>query len=238
MNYWNNPIKTSIWPTDAWPSTNDVIVKSLHYGSHCLYHDPEFDHKKIVYKQKLRDLCDWINQSVDDVGVDSFLSDIQNHYDIANIVKLNMWIADIQNQGIVKPMLVTYDGNTYSAANGESRLRCLEILPNITSVTAIITTSAIFKEQFAHLERVNTFDHFAKICHAVNGQEFLFRLTDYSAIHGLDWYEYNSQKTTNVTPGQDYCVAAVTAYLQKHPDTQFTPEWFANPVDWNQYKNF
>jgi hypothetical protein len=171
-------------------------------------------------------------------GTIQFLQNPQNHYDIANLVKLNLWIADIQSQGIVKPMLISFNDNVYTAANGESRLRALECVPEVRSVRAFINTSVKYRDQFDHLEPVTTFDQFAQFCRAVSGQNFLFRLTDAQAPYGLDWYEYDSQRTATVTPGEEYCVGAVTAYLKQHPDTVFTVDWFAQLVNWNQYKNF
>jgi hypothetical protein len=231
--HWNNPIINL-----TYPSSQDPIKDSLHDGVHCLFYDPVFDQKQIKYQQKLQDLCDWTNQSIATQGVTCFLQNPQNHYDIANLVKLNMWIADIRSQGIVKPMLISYDSNQYTAANGESRLRALECVPEICSVRAFINTSVKYQDQFDHLEPVTTFDQFAQLCGAVNGQNFLFRLTDAQASHGLDWYEYNSQRTATVTPGEEWCVGAVTAYLEQYPDTVFTVDWFAQLVEWNQYKNF
>jgi hypothetical protein len=231
--YWNNPIIEI-----NWPSTLDPIADSLHDGVHCLFYNPAFDQRQIQYQQKLQDLCDWVNQSITIQGTTQFLKNPQNHYDIANIVKLNMWIADIRSQGIVKPMLIIYNGIEYSVANGESRLRALECIPEVCSVKTFINTSKQYKDQFNHLEPVTTFDQFAQLCSAINGQNFLFRLTDAQAPYGLDWYEYDSQKTTSVTPSEEYCVAAVSVYLKQHPNTQFTTEWFSELVDWNSYKNF
>lgn len=231
--YWNNPLIEI-----NWPSTLDPIVDSCHNGSHCLFYDPAFDQRQIHYQQKLQDLCDWANKSIMAQGTTCFLQNPQNHYDIANIVKLNMWIDHIRSQGIVKPMLVSYDNNQYMAANGESRLRALECVPEVRSVTAFINTGVKYQDQFRHLEPVTTFDQFAKLCKAVDRQNFLFRLTDAHAPYGLDWYEYDSRQTASVTPGEEYCIGAVTAYLEQHPGTVFTVDWFAQLVDWNHYKNF
>ena len=231
--YWNNPTINL-----TYPSSQDPIKDSFHNGVRCLFYDPAFDQKQIQYQQKLQDLCDWANRSITTQGTTQFLQRLQNHYDIANLVKLNMWIADIRSQGIVKPMLVSYDNNQYTAANGESRLRALECVPEVRSVRAFINTSVEYQDQFDYLEPVTTFDQFAQLCGAANGQKFLFRLTDDHAPYGLDWYEYDSHQTASVTPGEEYCVGAVTAYLEQHPDTVFTVDWFAQLVDWNQYKNF
>ena len=228
--YWNNPIQEY-----TWPNTADPVAESLHSGRHFLFYDPAFDQSVIEYYQKLVDLCRWANDGIQQ-GIDQFLQNPQNHYDIANLVKLNIWIDDIRRQGIVKPMLVIYAGK-YTAATGESRLRTLERLPDIKTVRAFVNTTGEYQDQFTHLEPVTTFDQFARLCQAVDGQNFLFRLTDETAPYGIDWYEYNSCQTVAVTPGQEYCVEVVANYLHQHPATVITPEWFDQLVDWASYKN-
>jgi hypothetical protein len=231
--YCNNPIEEYVWP-----SQKDPVVRAQHNGAHCLFYDPAFDQSQIQYQQHLTDLCNWANRQISDCGITRFLQDPHNHYDIANLVKLNLWINDIRQQGIVKPMLISYINGQYVAANGESRLRALECIPEISSVAAFVDTAVKHADQFGHLEPVVSFDHFADICQAQNKQQFLFRFTAADAPNGIDWYEYNSSNTARVTPGQEYCVSAVANYLQQHPDTVFSPDWFDCLVDWNCYKNF
>jgi len=231
--YWNNPIIEVKYPSDR-----DPIADSLHNGVHCLFYDPAFNQKQIQYQQQLQHLCDWANKLIKIQGTDQFLQDPNNHYDIANLVKLNMWIDDIKKQGIVKPMLISHVDNCYTAATGESRLRALECIPEIVSVTAFINTSSQYQNQFDHLESITSFNRYAQLCGAVEGQTFLFRLTDVQAPWGLDWYEYDSRRTASVTPGQDYCVDAVKTYLKQHPDTVFTPDWFSKLVNWSEYKSY
>ena len=231
--YWNNPIIEYHWPSDL-----DPIVQSLHNGCHCLFFDPAFDYRQIQYQQRLTDLGNWANNWITQQGIEEFLHNAVNHYDIANLVKLNLWIGDIRQQGIVKPMLIHYDHNVYTAATGESRLRALECVPSVSSVTAFINTQIENQDQFDHLEPVTTFDQFARLCQADVGQKFLFRFTDAQAAYGIDWYEYDSKKTASVTPGNDQCVAIMQEYLQQCPNTRFDTQWFSTPVDWTQYKNY
>ena len=134
--YWNNPIQEIKYPSDR-----DIVAESLHNGNHCIFYDPAFDKQQVKYRQSLQDLCDWANRGCA-AGVKQFLQDPQNHYDIANLVKLNMWVEDIRTQGIVKPLLISYTPEGYRAANGESRLRALECLPEVATVTAFINCRA------------------------------------------------------------------------------------------------
>ena len=176
--YWLNGIKKYIWPTDE-----DPIVESMHNGAHCLFYDPSVHKDTITYKQSLQDICDWANNRTDD-----FTERENNFYDIANVVKLNMWVDDIRKQGIVKPMMLFYpDGEKLGINNGESRLRACTCIPELTHVKAFISTSVEHRAKFDHLEEITTFKQFAERCLAVDGQWFGFTLTDPEAPYGIFW---------------------------------------------------
>ena len=230
--YWNNPIQTRTYPSD----NDDIIFKSQHNGAHCLFYDPAVSRSTIQYQQTLQDICDWANGSIDHNGIDAFVADFINHYDIANIVKLNMWIYDIQQQGIIKPMMLFYDGQEqYGINNGESRLRAAERLPSLQTLCAFISTSSKYQNRFSHLEPVTTFEQFANLCQAVPGQKFLFTLTDPEAPYGIFWYEYDSVKTAPVTPNEAWCVDVFRNYVTQNKSTYFTPQWFDTLVPWVDY---
>jgi len=229
--YWNNPLEQV-----RYPGSSDIIFKATHGGQHCLFWNPAAKFDNISTNQRLADLCDWANGHIRNQGLDAFLTDPGCFYDIANLVKLNIWIQDIRQQGIVKPWLIQDQGDgTFLAGNGDSRLRCLERMPEICTVPAFISTHSNRAHLYRDLEPVNTFEQFAKLCAAEPGQEFLFRLTNANAPYGLYWYEYNSSRTRAVTPGEPQAVATMTRYFAAHPETQITPEWFDIPVPWQDY---
>lgn len=230
MHYFNNPIKTYNKTVLPYGLDTDPIVKSMHRDQHVLFYHSKFNHQLINYQQKLQDFCNWANNR--DVILNSAAAGDLDW--IANIVKFNMWVTDIKTQGIVKPMLIYYDGE-FTSGTGESRLRTLECIPEVAHVTAFITTHQQHAHKFSHLEPVTRFARFAEICKATLGQQFMFRFTDANAPWGLDWYEYDSELTRVVTPSQDYCVSAVRQYLEQYPDTVFNKDWFVKLVDWSDY---
>jgi len=231
--YWNNPITEF-----TYPSEHDPIDHSLHNGAHCLFYDPAVSKHSIRTNQRLQDLCNWANTEIASDGLRAFLSKQNNHYDIANLVKLNLWVHDLPRRGSIKPMLLQYIGNSqYESGTGESRLRALERIPQIQQVSAFISTHQQHAGRFSHLESVKTYARFAELCRAEPGQKFLFRFTDADAPYGLDWYEYNSSSTAEVTPGTEYCVDVLSNYLAHHPGTNFTPSWFDKEIVWATYKS-
>lgn len=229
--YWNNPLISL-----HWPNSQDPIQQSMHGGRHCLFWNPNAEFNKVVTNQRLVDLCRWAMNNFKVQGHRNFISDPKNHYDIANLVKLNMWIHDIKAQGIIKPWMFLDQGDgTFLAGTGDSRLRCLERIPSITTVPGFISTTVDRQHLYQGLERIETFDRFAELCKAQPGQMFLFRLTDHQAPYGIYWYEYDSEYTRSVTPGQDQAVEMFDQYLHRHPNVEIVPEWFDQLIDWQLY---
>lgn len=230
--YWNNPLEKV-----QYPAANDIIFKATHGGQHCLFWNPEARFDNISTTQRLSDLCVWVNHSQQTQGTDAFLTNPECFYDIANLVKLNMWIHDIRQQGIIKPWLVQdLADKGFGLGTGDSRLRCLERIPEIRTVPAFVSTHVSRAHLYNNLEPVDTFEQFAQLCGAESGQEFLFRLTDIDAPYGIDWYEYNSSRTQAVTPGEPEAVGIMVNYFAAHPGIKITPEWFDQPIDWSQYQ--
>jgi hypothetical protein len=230
--YWNNPIKEY-----NWPSIHDPIIDSLHNGKHCIFYDPIVNKNQIRVNQPLQDLCNWINTAVEKEGIESVINNPHNYDQLASLVKLNIWVDDLPRRGNVKPMLLQYIGRTlYESGTGESRLKALERIDTINTVTAFICTHRQYYKQFDHLESVTNFNRFAELCGANDSQSFLFRFTDEQALYGLDWYEYNSNQTSLITPSEIYCVSVLSNYIKQHPNTIFTPEWFDNLINWNKFE--
>lgn len=230
--YWDKPLVEAIWPC-----VDDPIVQSQHNGVHRLFYNSAAGFDCVQTNQRLSDLCEWANNWLITDGIDAFVQDQRNHYDIANLVKLNVWIDDIKKQGIVKPWMMLDQGDgTFLAGTGDSRLRCLERIPSITSVPAFISTTANRAHLYQDLEEIVSFDRFAELCGAKQNQLFLFRLTDSTAPYGIYWYEYNSDLTRNVTPSQEQAVNQFYCYAKQHPNLRITPEWFDQLVPWDMYE--
>lgn len=229
--FWNNPIEKVIYP-----SNSDILFKATHAGRHCLYYDPAVDIKLIHTNQSLSALCNLANRKICQ-DIDQCFADPTNTDWLANIVKINLWVHDLPISGSVKPMLLVYSGHPLYNFNsisgtGSSRLKALERVPSITHVHGFITTGQEYKHKFQQLELITNFDRFAEICQAQEGQQFLFRLTNEQAGYGIDWYEFNHNKTANVTPPESACITALKNYLTRCPTT-FTPEWFDQQISWD-----
>lgn len=229
--YWNNPLIEL-----QWPSAQDPIRDSLHGGKHCLFYNPAFPLDILGSNRPLEELCRWGNEWMFYDGIERFAEFTDNHFDMANFVKINILLHDMKRQGIVKPCLILDEGNgSYITGNGETRLRALERMPEITAIPAFISTTSDRKHLYADLQEIETFDQLAKICKSVPEQKFIFRLTDPDAPYGLYWYEYDSPLTKTVTLDTERCVTQFINYVKQHSDIVFSPEWFDQHIDWAQF---
>ena len=226
--YWDQPLIACRWPQDPDP------FPQLLGQDYLLFWNPEFDFSGLKTNQRLDDLCAWARHGLDG-GLDRFVKDERNHYDIANLVKLNMWAADIRRQGIIKPWLILDWGNgVQEAGTGDSRMRLCEIMPEIRSVTAYVSTHRSRAHLYADLEPIHNLHEFAQRSGATIGQQFLFRPSKAPAPFGIYWYEYDSERTRAVTPDQPWCVNAFKQYYQTHQPV-IDAAWFLAPVAWQDY---
>lgn len=225
--YWDQPLIECRWLQDDDP------FDTLLGDDYLLLYNPQFDFRGLHTNQRMNDLCAWAQHGLAQ-GLDSFVDDPQNHYDIANLVKLNMWARDIREQGIVKPWLILDWGTYQEAGTGDSRLRLCEIMPEIASVPAFISTHIDRAARYHDLEAITTFARFGELCGARPHQQFLFRGTTAGTPFGIYWYEFDSDLTRAVTPDQAWCVKIFQEYYRLNRP-EIVPAWFLTPVQWQQF---
>ncbi len=226
MNYWHNPKITCTHTVLPHPVDTDPVVASSHGGEHVLLYDPGVHKARIDYSRTVQDQCNWLNESMD-IWHDP--------YRIATIVKLNIYIEDIKRQGVVKPMLLYYDGEEkFGLHTGENRMRATELMPELDQFECFITTHVKYADKF-NLPHIENFEQFTEICRTDIGCQYQFTLTDKDAPYGMYWFEYDSDRTRAVTPTYDWCETVMRNYLKAN-DITFTPKWFDTIIDWKNYE--
>jgi hypothetical protein len=218
-----------------WPADTDPIQESLHQGQHCLFFNPATKYNHIKIWQTLDDICNWANNWIVQNGLDEFLEDQRNHFDIANLVKLNLWFDSIRKQGVSKPILILYhsDGQ-YSTGNGESRIKAAQRIPGMDTLPAFLATHSRNAHMFTDWEPITTLDQFAKCCGATEGNQFLFRIESADFEFGISWYEYDNPLTRSVMPNDADCVRVFETWYKNNP-VVFSPAWFDQLVNWANY---
>lgn len=178
-----------------------------------------------------------INSNIDFFGLDVF--SYTDHRcptaDIAQFVKINKLYHSLTSTPNLKPWLLYVTSNGKHTICGESRQRAIELIPEITHISAFASVPVEFQHQYQSWTPVNTFDEFATLTACQVGTPFWFRT---SAEYGLDWYEFAVDNYTGTTgPGfREWCITAIKNYVKAQPkDFKFSREWFKQKIDWDQY---
>ena len=218
--YWNNPI---------------IKISTLDQPnvSHRLFYCGDMLLDLIQPLQTLQQLCTLANQRLDQYPRNSFTKDTKSHDFISNIVKINQMVSTIKDFGCVKPMLLQYTGTMpMRPGTGDSRLKAIECIPEITTVPAIISTHEKHSHLFDHCEQIDSVDQLRQVCNTES--DFYVRFTDEFAEYGVDWFEYSEDKVA--VPATEWCLTVLQNYINAQSDTfKFVPSWFKNLIDWQQY---
>lgn len=220
--YWNNPIETVKGPSD-------ILDRAAHNGAHRLYYNPAVDMDSVQRLDYLADICSkanlWLGGKFDADG--DFC---------ARLVNINRFAQSLPTEGCVKPILLYYTGSVpYEAATGGTRFLAAEVIPEIKTMPAFISTHARYSSAFEQLEEVTDIDRFRELCNSPGCVVFM-RLTDNSADHGINWFEIASENQRVSVYSEESTVQALKDYLQTQPaDFKFTPAWFAEYIDWSRY---
>lgn len=222
--YWNNPTMSV-----KYPNTRDPIVESSHDNQHCLFYDPVCAIDQVEKLVSVQNTCDLANRWIRDRNSVTEAGDLDKIY---KLVRINLFVHSLRNEGNHKPILVQYTGSwPLISSTGGTRFMAAELCPEITAFPAFISTHCKFRSQFSHLEEITNFHAFAGHCKAKPGTTFLFRYADADADYGLDWYEVALEHTR--VPSLAHCQTMLEKFLTQQPkDFAFVPSWFATKIDW------
>jgi len=211
--YWNNPIV----------KMSTLIQPSL---NHQLFYHDRVPLCQIQPQQTLSQLCDLANQQLSGQTVKD--CDL-----LANIVKVNQMVASIQKFGCVKPLLLHYCGAMpMPTGTGDSRLKAIECIPEITHVPAIVSTHARYSYLFDQYQKINSLVQLKKVCGT--DADFYVRYTNESADYGVDWIEYNVDNMA--VPNINWCITVLQNYIGTQSRSfKFTTSWFTSLIDWESY---
>lgn len=226
MHHWNNPIVSlkAFEDTTAWEQMQ-------HGGQHCILYDPRTPLNHIQRVLTLDMAC---NQANALLSSGTLFTNQQTFNEIANLVRINMFYHSIVQQGNIKPMLLQYTGcYPYNAATGGTRMAAIELISNIQSVQAFVSTHKRVRHELAHLQEVLTWHDFCNIAGAQQSSTIYLRLTDYDADYGLDWYEVGLTDPAMIVPQDKECLVSLERYVESQSNSfRFYPDWFREKINW------
>lgn len=161
-------------------------------------------------------------------------TDAKPTVDPAQIVKINRLYHSIQNQKIVKPMLLDFQGGKFRPNTGDSRMRALSLLPHIRYTPAFVTFNSDHTIPFSGV-KITDFDTFAKATGVPNNTNFWFTLDDNNKII---WYEVDLHTDIPCAGQQfaDWCRSRFADYIKTQDDDfLISRQWFTEEINWDQY---
>jgi len=199
---------------------SDQSFQQLKQLGFYLYYDPAVNIQHIRLLDHLDDIINaanrWLTQSADlDLNAQ------------ARLVNINRFADSIRRRGSCKPMILNWPGELpYEAGNGGTRMLAIEVLPEITTVPAFITS--LTKQ---NLEEVSNLEQFKRLCQCPEGDVYI----KLSNTVGIEWFEAPSQDPDLIVYSDADTAQALHNYIKHHSMNQFTRSWFATPIDWSRY---
>lgn len=145
----------------------------------------------------------------------------------ARLVNINRFADSIQRRGSCKPMILNWSGELpYEAGTGGTRMLAIEVVPEITTVPAFITSLSRLP-----LEEVSNLSQFKQLCQCSEGDVYI----KLSNRVGIEWFEAPSQDPDLIVYSDDETAKALGNYIKQNLMNQFTKDWFATPIDWSRY---
>lgn len=145
----------------------------------------------------------------------------------ARLVNINRFADSIRRRGSCKPMILNWPGELpYEAGNGGTRMLAIEVVPEITTVPAFITSLSR-----QPLEEVDNLRQLRQLCQCLEGDVYI-KLDNQV---GVAWFEAPSQDPDLVVYSDADTAQALNQYIKRHSLSEFNKSWFATPIDWLQY---
>lgn len=214
----------------------DHLTDHLNQGQHVLFYDPAVPIQNINKWDTLEELINIANQRLDHYGSSMFTNfkecnEFSNEDQIANIIRINLFVHSINAQGNVKPCILHYCGSLpYGAGNGGSRLMALECLPHISTISAFISAPAGLASNFSHLRQIHNTQDLLDILGKPHKTKFYFKFTYDPDAHGIDWYEVDLRFVR--VPNNQQCLELLQEYVNNQPNFRFTKSWFTEHHNW------
>jgi hypothetical protein len=148
---------------------------------------------------------------------------------LANLVRLNWMIQDLQHNTIQKPLLLS---SGLTVETGDTRLMAASFNPRITTVPALLTV----KTNISMPEWITVInaEHLGKLLN-IDPKNIMLNNQDWTKQQ-LSWIEFAYPHTQNHMHDEQQRVRMISNYLSKQSkEFVFTREWLQTPIDWSKW---
>jgi len=165
---------------------------------------------------------------------------------LARLVRVNWIVHDLDNNDIIKPILLRFKNFNFEVVTGDSRLQALQVVPKYQHIQALLTIQSRFYEDHANQFNDSWIQIMNKghLCDVLNqrnkyqlrsGDRIFTNYHDWKAKE-LDWIEIAYDETSNDMHSDETRLTQILNYLNAQENSfQFTREWFKETIDWSSY---
>ena len=206
----------------------DPIELGKHNGRYKFYYKKQVAVDLIDPLYTLDQVIELANKEIESYGAEAAF-DHTPPFDIAQLAKINLMYHSLKERGIIKPFWLQQRGGRYEIVIGGSRRRAMTLLPEITTVPAVLCLDADTEVDSTFKEIASFPDFCNQVDEIPGGTTCWFRVADPETNYGIDWAEFAIDSISGTT-GEEFrpnCIATIREYIAKQDDSfRFTHQWF------------
>jgi hypothetical protein len=175
-----------------------------------------------------------VNQALDSHSTDLLAWPARLQDEITRLLWVNQFYQNLHKEPIRKPLLIHRQNEQYIVDCGDTRLMTLQLNPEISTVSVVITCTVSDAVQYQNWQQITSDSDLIRLAQFdANNTTILVTPTQSGADYGLEWLEIGDQSTGHHLHSVDLRLAMMQNYLDAQvTNFKFDTEWVRSPVDW------
>lgn len=177
---------------------------------------------------------------VNEIAIPEFLEtgDETRHVDVlANLVRLNWMVDNLQTHPMVKPIIATHNGNKeWRTVVGDTRLAALELM-GASHCRLILQSPSIPEEHGVVTGWIEIPDLESAGLLAGVGEGRVMTDPEDWENQEIYWMEFDTPLAGNHMHDMEQRREMIHNYLRENPDVRISREWFQTLIDWSKYSS-
>jgi hypothetical protein len=210
------------------------IIKTALGSTYCMFYNSAFPIVQLTPVQTLVGSCSVVNQALNSHGTNLSVWPAKLQDEIARLLRVNYFYQNLNKEPIRKPLLIHQQHEQYIVDCGDTRLMKLQLNPEISTVSVVITCTASNAVHYTTWQQINNDQDLIRLVKFdTNNTTILVTPSRPGADHGLDWLEIGDQSTRHHLHNIDLRLTMMQNYLDGQvKNFKFDTEWVRSPVDW------
>lgn len=210
------------------------IIKTALGSTYCMFYHSAFPIAQLTPVQTLVGSCSVVNQALNLHGTNLSAWPAKLQDEIARLLWVNYFYQNLNKEPIRKPLLIHQQHEQYLVDCGDTRLMTLQLNPEISTVSVVITCTASDAGRYQDWQQITSDSDLIQLTRFdTNNTTILVTPAQADADYGLDWLEIGDQSTGHHLHNIDLRLTMMQNYLDAQvTNFKFDTEWVKFPVDW------